>query len=56
MVLLLYKIIKELGGDIKINSREGEGTTFSVKLPVYEKKKKLLTYEETDESKVAHSR
>lgn len=55
-LVIVYKIIKELGGDIKINSREGEGTTFSVKLPVYEKKKKLLTYEETDESKVAHSR
>ena len=55
-LVIVYKIIKELGGDIKINSREGEGTTFSVKLPVYEKKKKLLTYEEENESKVVNSR
>jgi PAS domain S-box-containing protein len=55
-LFIVYKIIKELGGDIKINSREGEGTSFSVKLPVHEKKKKLLTYEESDESQVINSR
>ncbi|KPJ89203.1 MAG: hypothetical protein AMS17_02850 [Spirochaetes bacterium DG_61] len=55
-LVIVYKIIKELGGDIKINSREGEGTSFSVKLPVHEKKKRLLTYEESDESQVINSR
>ncbi len=55
-LVIVYKIIKELGGDIKINSREGEGTVFSVKLPVYEKKKKLLTYEESNESQAVNSR
>ena len=54
-LVIVYKIIKELGGDIKINSKEGEGTIFSVKLPFFEKKKKLLTYEETDEGQVVNS-
>jgi two-component system, sporulation sensor kinase E len=55
-LVIVYKIIKELGGDIKINSREGEGTVFSIKLPVHEKKKKLLTYEESNESQAVNSR
>jgi len=55
-LVIVYKIIKELGGDIKINSREGEGTIFSIKLPVHEKKKKLLTYEEINESQAVNSR
>lgn len=52
-LVIVYKIIQELGGDIKISSKEGEGTVFSVKLPVLDKKKKLLTYEETDEGETA---
>jgi len=50
-LVIVYKIIKELGGTIKVKSKEGVGTTFSIVLPVLEKKKKLLTYEEKDESK-----
>lgn len=50
-LVIVYKIIKELGGDIKVSSKENEGTAFSIKLPVLEKKKRLLTYEEKDESK-----
>jgi signal transduction histidine kinase len=50
-LVIVYKIIKELGGDIKVRSKEGVGSTFSIILPVLEKKKKLLTYEEKDESK-----
>ncbi len=50
-LVIVYKIIKELRGDIKVRSKEGEGSTFSIILPVLEKKKKLLTYEEKDESK-----
>jgi len=49
-LVIVYKIIKELGGDIKIKSEPGEGTTFSIRLPVLERKKKLLTYEEANES------
>lgn len=50
-LVIVYKIIKELGGDIKVSSKENEGTVFSIKLPVLEKRKRLLTYEEKDESK-----
>jgi two-component system, sporulation sensor kinase E len=50
-LVIVYKIIKELGGDIKVSSKENEGTMFSIKLPVLEKRKRLLTYEEKDESK-----
>jgi two-component system, sporulation sensor kinase E len=50
-LVIVYKIIRELGGVIKVKSKEGMGTTFSIILPVHEKKKKLLTYEDRDESK-----
>ena len=50
-LVIVYKIIKELGGKLKVQSKEGVGTHFSIELPVLEKKKKLLTYEEKDESK-----
>jgi len=49
-LVIVYKIIKELGGDIKVKSEPGKGATFSIMLPVIEKKKKLLTYEEANES------
>jgi nitrogen fixation/metabolism regulation signal transduction histidine kinase len=50
-LVIVYKIIKELGGTLKVKSKEGVGTRFSIELPILEKKKKLLTYEEKDESK-----
>jgi len=55
-LVIVYKIIQELGGDIKINSKEGEGTVFSVKLPVLDKKKRLLTYEESNEGEATDRR
>jgi PAS domain S-box-containing protein len=33
-----YGFIKDHGGDIKVDSRLGEGTTFSISLPVYRQK------------------
>jgi len=48
-LVIVYKIIKELGGDIRVKSEPGKGTIFSIKLPVFEKKKKLLTYEGKNE-------
>jgi len=50
-LVIVYKIIKEFGGDIEVKSEEGRGTVFTITLPVLEKKKKLLTYEEKNESK-----
>ncbi len=55
-LVIVYKIIKELGGDIRLRSKEGKGTIFTIKLPVYEKRKKLLTYEVKNETQVADSR
>ena len=55
-LVIVSKIIKELGGDIRIKSKEGKGTIFTLRIPVYEKKKKLLTYEVKDETKIADSR
>ncbi len=53
-LVIVYKIIKEFGGDIKVKSEEGRGTVFTITLPVLEKKKKLLTYEERDESQAVN--
>ncbi len=33
-----YEIVKKHGGEIKVTSKEGEGTTFTVMLPIEEKK------------------
>ncbi len=54
-LVIVYKIIKELGGDLTINSKVEEGTVVRVKLPVLEKNKKLLTFEENDEGQVVNS-
>ncbi|MGQ9616134.1 MAG: two-component system sensor histidine kinase NtrB [Spirochaetota bacterium] len=53
-LVIVYKIIKELGGDIQVKSKLGEGTRFSVTLPVLQKKKRLLTYEEVNESQAVN--
>lgn len=41
---MVYKIIKEFGGDIRVDSVQGEGTEFVVTLPVPQKDKRLLSY------------
>jgi signal transduction histidine kinase len=43
---LVYKIIKEHHGDIAVESREGEGSTFEISLPIHQKMKRLIAYEE----------
>jgi len=54
-LVIVYKIIKEFGGDIKVRSEEGVGTQFSIELPIFEKKKKLLVYEGKNGSKALNS-
>lgn len=41
---VVYKIIKEHGGDIILESVEGEGTTFTINLPVPQSDKRLLDW------------
>ena len=40
---MVYKVIKEFGGDIEVESYEGKGTIFTISLPVPQKEKHLLT-------------
>lgn len=41
---LVFKIVKEHRGEIAVKSREGEGTSFSISLPVPQKETKLIAY------------
>jgi two-component system, sporulation sensor kinase E len=41
---IVFKIVKEHSGDISVASREGEGTTFTITLPVPHKDKILIDY------------
>lgn len=45
---LVYKIVKEHGGDIEVQSKENRGTSFSIYLPIPQKEHKLLTWEEEE--------
>ncbi|MBN1570743.1 MAG: response regulator [Acidobacteria bacterium] len=46
-LVICKKIVDELGGSIELDSKEGEYTTFIVKLPVAEPKKEVGSAEET---------
>lgn len=43
---MVYKIIKEFSGEIIVNSKEGEGTAFTITFPIPQKDMKLLTSED----------
>ncbi len=43
---MAYKVVKEHGGDIRVQSEIGAGTTFSVKLPVMRRAQRMIGYEE----------
>ena len=45
---LVYKIIKEHRWDIQLKSKEGEGTSFIVCIPVPQKEKKLIEWGENE--------
>ncbi|QEN07483.1 PAS domain-containing sensor histidine kinase [Oceanispirochaeta crateris] len=42
---VVYKVIKEHGGELRVFSKEGEGTTFTILLPIPQTDKKLLVWE-----------
>ena len=42
---VVYKVIKEHGGELRVFSKEGEGTTFTILLPIPQTEKKLLVWE-----------
>ncbi len=46
---VVYKIIKEHGGEIFLESKEGEGTTFILTFPVPQKDKRLLDWQGDNE-------
>jgi signal transduction histidine kinase len=41
---LVFKIIREHNGDITMKSREGEGTCFTIILPIPQKERRLIGY------------
>ncbi len=43
---MVYKIIKEFSGDIIVDSKEGEGTAFTITFPIPQKDTKLLESED----------
>ncbi len=47
-----YKIIKEFSGDISVESKLGEGSSFKITLPVPQKDKRLLTFKEKDQKRI----
>jgi two-component system, sporulation sensor kinase E len=48
---LVFKIVKEHLGEISVSSKEGQGTAFSIVLPVPQKEKRLLEYAERENEK-----
>lgn len=43
---MVYKIIKEFGGDIQVHSKLGKGTLFTIILPIPQREKKLLEFKQ----------
>jgi len=41
-LMMVYKMVKDHSGTVELNSREGQGTTVTVSLPIHGKKTRLL--------------
>ncbi|WP_026043577.1 two-component system sensor histidine kinase NtrB [Treponema primitia] len=46
---LVFKIVREHRGEISVKSKEGEGTSFKITLPIPQKERKLITFEGGEE-------
>jgi PAS domain S-box len=46
---MTYKVVKEHGGDIRVQSESGKGTCFTITLPVMRRAQKMIEYEEYPE-------
>lgn len=49
---IVYGIVKQNNGDIKLYSEKGHGTTFKIFFPVYEKEEKIKTPPTTESSNI----
>lgn len=47
---LVYKIIKEHRGEISVDSKEGRGTTFSIRFPIPDKARRLIGWSGEDDA------
>jgi PAS domain S-box-containing protein len=47
---LVFKIIREHRGEITVKSREGEGTCFTISLPIPQKERRLLGFEDASDT------
>jgi PAS domain S-box-containing protein len=44
---MIYKVVKEHGGDIRVQSEVGKGTCFTISLPVMRKAQRMIEYGES---------
>jgi len=47
---MVYKVIREHKGEISVDSREGEGTNFEIVLPIPQKERRMIAYNERSDS------
>ena len=46
---VVYKVIREHNGEVSVHSRENQGTTFTISLPIPDSEKRLLDWKGEEE-------